>query len=242
METTTTRPRTSPPPPPPKPKSKAPYSNGNGSDHQQTSYDENVNNNVESFYQNNHHSNNNNNSVSVNNNNHHFYSSLPPSHEQVVMTPRGKTSNSTVILIERKLVEEVSDRVHVAGGEHQGIIINKDVVKGKNVENFWCFTSRKHFLSDQKSAKVTAHLTLEFRVFLVSAKTDEHTQESRTLRFWFRDWLTDGERKAQVAQDFFKELVSPKEFPRGFNLTQISCTIFFIPFFHPQITLASSKR
>lgn len=47
------------------------------------------------------------------------------------MTPRGKTSNSTVILIERKLVEEVSDRVHVAGGDHQGIIINKDVVKGE---------------------------------------------------------------------------------------------------------------
>lgn len=48
------------------------------------------------------------------------------------MTPKGKTSNSTVILIERKLVEEVSDRVHVAGGDHQGIIINKDVVKGKD--------------------------------------------------------------------------------------------------------------
>lgn len=133
METTTTRPRTSPPPPPPKPKSKAPYSNGNGSDHQQTSYDEHVNNNVENFHQNKNHTNNNinNNSVSVNNNNHHYYSSLPPSHEQVVMTPRGKTSNSTVILIERKLVEDVSDRVHVAGGPHQGIIINKDIVKGK---------------------------------------------------------------------------------------------------------------
>lgn len=56
---------------------------------------------------------------------------------------------------------------------------------------------------------------MEFRVFLVSAKTEQHTQESRILRFWFRDWLTDGERKAHVAQDFFRELVSPKEFPRG---------------------------
>lgn len=140
METTTTRPRNSPPPPPPKPKSKAPYSNGNGLDHQQTSYDEHVNNNVDNFYQKNNHTNgNNNNSVNVNNNNQHYYSSIPPSHERVVMTPRGKTSNSTVILIERKLVEEVSDRVHVAGGEHQGIIINKDVVKGKRVENFWWF-------------------------------------------------------------------------------------------------------
>jgi hypothetical protein len=71
--------------------------------------------------------------------------------------------------------------------------------------------------TDQKSAKVAPHLTLEFRVFLVSAKTEQHTQESRTIRFWFRDWLSDGERKAQVAQDFFRELVSPKEFPRGFT-------------------------
>lgn len=71
------------------------------------------------------------------------------------------------------------------------------------------------FIIDQKSAKTPSHLTLEFRVFLKSAKTDQHTQESRILRFWFRDWLTDGERKAHVAQDFFRELFSPKEFPRG---------------------------
>ena len=52
-------------------------------------------------------------------------------------------------------------------------------------------------------------------MFLVSAQTGQHTQEARTIRFWFREWLSDGERKAQVAQDFFRELVSPKEFPRG---------------------------
>lgn len=142
METTTTRPRNSPPAPPPKPKSKSPYNNG--SDHQQTSYDEHVNNNVENFYQN-HQTNNNNNSngngTSINNNHQHYYSSLPPSHEQVVMTPRGKTSNSTVILIERKLVEEVSDRVHVAGGDHQGIIINKDIVKGEQSSSIAWLTS-----------------------------------------------------------------------------------------------------
>ena len=54
-------------------------------------------------------------------------------------------------------------------------------------------------------------------MFLVSANTGQHTQEARTLRFWFREWISDGERKAQVAQDFFRELVSPKEFPRGIN-------------------------
>ncbi|KAL5277264.1 hypothetical protein ACFFRR_002473 [Megaselia abdita] len=118
--------------------------------------------------------------------------------EQVVMTPKGKTSNSTVILIERKLVNEINERVHVAGGEHTGIIINKDTSAG------------------QKSANVAAHLSLEFRVFLVSANSGKHSQESRTLRFWYRSWLNDEGKMAQVAQDFFRELVSPKDFPRDY--------------------------
>ncbi|XP_055844112.1 uncharacterized protein LOC129910668 isoform X4 [Episyrphus balteatus] len=118
--------------------------------------------------------------------------------EQVVMTPKGKTANSTVILIERKLVDEINDRVHVAGGDHTGIIINKDTVNG------------------QKSATIRAQLSLEFRVFLVSANSGKHSQEARTLRFWFRDWLKDEEKQAHIAQDFFRELVSPKEFPRDY--------------------------
>ncbi|KAI8036225.1 hypothetical protein M5D96_011085 [Drosophila gunungcola] len=125
-------------------------------------------------------------------------SQSPPRTEQVVMTPRGKTANSTVILIERKLVGEINDRVHVAGGDHTGIIINKDTVAG------------------QKSASKAAALSLEFRVFLVSANTGKHSQESRTLRFWFRDWLTNDEKQAHIAQDFFKELVSPQDFPRDY--------------------------
>lgn len=119
MDTTTIRPRTSPPAPPPKPKNKA----QNGSEfHNEHITNNNIDNyqHINSYQNNNHHTNNNNN----------FYLSVPPCDEQVVMTPKGKTSNSTVILIERKLVEEVSERVHVAGGDHSGIIINKDVVKG----------------------------------------------------------------------------------------------------------------
>ncbi|XP_060664590.1 uncharacterized protein LOC132797098 isoform X4 [Drosophila nasuta] len=125
-------------------------------------------------------------------------SQTPPRTEQVVMTPRGKTANSTVILIERKLVDQINDRVHVAGGDHTGIIINKDTIAG------------------QKSASKAAALSLEFRVFLVSANTGKHSQESRTLRFWFRDWLTNDEKQAHIAQDFFKELVSPQDFPRDY--------------------------
>lgn len=114
------------------------------------------------------------------------------------MTPRGKTANSTVLLIERKLVQQVGERTHVAGGDHRGIIINKDAAAGQNAE------------------RSPAQLSLEFRVFLVSANTGQHSQESRKIRFWFRDWLHDGEVQAHVAQDFFRELVSPKEFPRDY--------------------------
>lgn len=125
--------------------------------------------------------------------------SLPPpgDQESVVMTPRGKTATSTVILIERQLVERIGERQHVAGGQHAGIIINKDE------------------LAERRSDRLQPQLSLEFRVFLVSAQTGEHSQESRALRFWFRDWLSDGDRQAHVAQDFFRELVAPKEFPRS---------------------------
>lgn len=83
-------------------------------------------------------SNNNNNKITNENQNIDIYlnnGSLPPEEEQVVMTPRGKTSNSTILLIERKLIEEISERVHVAGGDHKGIIINKDAIKGELKES-----------------------------------------------------------------------------------------------------------
>lgn len=80
-----------------------------------------------------------------------------------------------------------------------------------------------------------AQLSLEFRVFLVSAQTGKHTQESRTLRFWFRHLKTDNKEhsdteQAAVAQDFFRELVSPQEFPRGikkflWNLAKLICLV-----------------
>ncbi|XP_058128215.1 uncharacterized protein LOC131291370 [Anopheles ziemanni] len=121
-----------------------------------------------------------------------------PDEEQVVMTPLGKTNTSTVLLVERKLIEAVGERTHVAGGDHRGIIINKTTEEP---------SSRQ---------RDPAQLSLEFRVFLVSANTGQHSQESRRIKFWFRPWLTSDDVQAQVAQDFFRELVSPKEFPRDY--------------------------
>nr|CAI5832030.1 unnamed protein product [Callosobruchus analis] len=131
--------------------------------------------------------------------------------EQVVMTPKCKTSNSTTLIIERRKVKKANDKMHVAGGEHTGIIINKETAA-------------------ENGETSPAQLSLEFRVFLVNKETGKHTQESRTLMFWFRDTNllqngttnggardeTDADMQATTAQDFFRELVSPQEFPRDY--------------------------
>ncbi|XP_076647535.1 uncharacterized protein LOC143356049 isoform X4 [Halictus rubicundus] len=122
--------------------------------------------------------------------------------EHIVMTPKCKTANSTTIIIERQALEppaenEKENNVHVAGGNHKGIVINKQAVAVTNGEVH------------------PAHLCLQFRVFLVSGQTGKHTQESRTLQFWFVDALSEAEHPS-VAQEFFRELVSPQEFPRDY--------------------------
>lgn len=53
--------------------------------------------------------------------------------EQVVMTPKCKTANSTTLIIERRAVKNTNEKMHVAGGEHTGIIINKETTNGKIV-------------------------------------------------------------------------------------------------------------
>ncbi|KAG8243875.1 hypothetical protein J6590_035490 [Homalodisca vitripennis] len=116
------------------------------------------------------------------------------------MTPKGKTANSTTLMIERRKIKDEneikSDKIHVAGGAHQGIIINKAT-------------------ASEGGDEVPAQLSLEFRVYLVNAQTGTHTQESRTLQFWFSSRLPDRDHPT-IAQEFFKELVAPQEFPRDY--------------------------
>lgn len=118
--------------------------------------------------------------------------------DHIVMTPKSKTSNSTTLAIERQTIpieSKPSDKMHVAGGDHRGIVINKEIAS--------------------KGDDIPAQLSLEFRVFLVNAQTGMHTQESRILQFWFSADLREREQ-ATVAQEFFRELVSPQEFPRDY--------------------------
>ena len=61
---------------------------------------------------------------------------------------------------------------------------------------------------------IPAHLHLEFRVYLKSAKTERFIQERRALGFWFKPQVSHSQHAA-FAQDFFKTLVAPVDFPRG---------------------------
>ncbi|XP_029166241.1 uncharacterized protein LOC114937063 isoform X4 [Nylanderia fulva] len=122
--------------------------------------------------------------------------------EHIVMTPKCKTSNSTTLIIERQTLEPPAENgnesnVHVAGGDHKGIVINKQAAAVTNGE------------------VCPAQLCLQFRVFLVSAQTGKHTQEQRTLQFWFTNTLSETEQPS-IAQEFFRELVTPQEFPRDY--------------------------
>lgn len=53
--------------------------------------------------------------------------------DQIVMTPKCKTSNSTTLIIERKSKATLNGdgTMHVAGGDHKGIVINKTAQSGK---------------------------------------------------------------------------------------------------------------
>jgi hypothetical protein len=133
------------------------------------------------------------------------------------MTPLKKAPGCTSLLVERQKKVQVAENggkgdAHVAGGAHQGLVINKR-------EGGTCvsITQKGNFLiHDSIDAGVAdlpaAQLALEFRVFLVSAQTGKHIKESRTLRFWC---TCDEHHQATLAQDFFKHLVSPNDFPRG---------------------------
>lgn len=118
--------------------------------------------------------------------------------EQIVMTPRKKAEGQTTIKMERVARQQLDkgNVMHEAGGDHRGIVINR-------------LASRD---DDDNSAP---DISLEFRVFLTNVVTESHTRESRELKFWFKPGVAENDQR-HAAQEFFKELVSPSDFPRDY--------------------------
>ncbi|XP_012940399.1 uncharacterized protein LOC101864404 isoform X2 [Aplysia californica] len=116
--------------------------------------------------------------------------------EEVVMTP-SKRGKVTHIKIERKKKQQVNpeDVVHVAGGQHQGLVVNRPDA------------------ADEDLGK--PQLQLGFMCFLVDQKTDEQYVESRKLKFWYVTGC-DYYNQVTTAYEFFKELVRPENFPRDY--------------------------
>ncbi|XP_076366742.1 uncharacterized protein LOC143255252 isoform X2 [Tachypleus tridentatus] len=114
------------------------------------------------------------------------------------MTPTRRGHGHTRIKIERVQQTDVNNSsvMHVAGGDHKGIVINKEESSDDDDQSF-------------------AQLSLEFKVFLTNAANNTHTQESRQLKFWFKSEVSEPDQM-RSAQNFFKELVSPVEFPRDY--------------------------
>ena len=154
--------------------------------------------------------------------------------ERIVMTPKKKTRNSTTLMMERKVVlpDGKDGKVHIAGGSNAGIVVNKDGAASST--------------DTSGGGDNPAHLFLEFRVFLVNANTKRFTQEKRRISFWFKEAFPESQR-AYAAQEFFKTLVSPIDFPRGDvrKTNAHGCVSFHLKisiFFCLQITLGSSRR
>ena len=123
-----------------------------------------------------------------------------------MMTPLKKEFDHTVLRVQRASLGEmngngVSDNGsrHVAGGQHQGIIINKQLPNDAE-------------LNDMASCD----LRLSFKVFLINAITQIHQQESRELRFWFAPNVPYDNGRLQCAQAFFRALVNPSDFPKTY--------------------------
>lgn len=116
--------------------------------------------------------------------------------EEIVMTP-SKRGNMTCIRIEklRKTQLDTSQVAHVAGGQHTGLVINKQATETRDAS--------------------PPQLQLEFKCFLVDRKSGKHVPESRVLKFWFSP-DTDYFEKVSSAYDFFKELIKPEQFPRDY--------------------------
>jgi nucleoside phosphorylase len=116
--------------------------------------------------------------------------------EEVVMTP-SKKGKTTVIRIEkvRRSSIDQTQVAHKAGGQHSGLVINKQ--------------------TSGADEDASPHLQLEFKCFLVDQKTGSHVPESRTLKFWFAADTIYLDRVTS-AYEFFKELVRPDQFPRDY--------------------------
>lgn len=119
------------------------------------------------------------------------------SDEEVVMTPTKKGNTTHIRIEKRKKLDFGGDdqTVHVAGGQHRGLVVNKQISDDADLGR--------------------PQLQIGFNCFLVDQKTEKRVVESRRLKFWYVD-DTGYLDQVTTAYEFFKELVQPANFPRDY--------------------------
>lgn len=120
--------------------------------------------------------------------------------DKIVLTPTKKARMSTTLVMERTHKSADSSKVlHVAGGEHKGIIINKEISESS------------------ANDETPAHIELQFKVYLQDKAKHETllTQEIRTLKFWYSPGMSEAE-EMRNGHEFFKELIRPDDFPKDY--------------------------
>ncbi|KAG8198073.1 hypothetical protein JTE90_020903 [Oedothorax gibbosus] len=112
--------------------------------------------------------------------------------EKIVMTPSKKGKDHTTVILERLKVTDMDENniIHMAGGDHEGIVIYKEVGLGR-------------------STMKPPELVLGFKVMLKSSSSNKHAQENWQLRFWFKN--VQDQEKIESAESFLTELIPSKE-------------------------------
>ncbi|KAF7259887.1 hypothetical protein EG68_02401 [Paragonimus skrjabini miyazakii] len=117
-----------------------------------------------------------------------MYVTMTPIHFDKMKTIRFERTNR----LDQALVH------HVAGGQHAGIIVNKEVY------------------GDSLSVVDNPEMQLEFTCVMYNSRTAEMHAETRRLKFWFTKGAQQYARLDE-SYAFFRELVNPDSFPRDYT-------------------------
>ncbi|CAH8454499.1 unnamed protein product [Heterobilharzia americana] len=116
-------------------------------------------------------------------------------HSYVVMTPFS-LDNMKIIRFERTKNLDESLVHHIAGGQHSGIIVNKECKLKKEPMDI-------------------PEMQLQFTCVMFNNRTSETHAENRRLKFWFSKGAQQFDRLDE-SYDFFQELIDPSSFPRDY--------------------------
>ncbi|CAF1022702.1 unnamed protein product [Rotaria sordida] len=117
--------------------------------------------------------------------------------EYVILIPLQKTSTINIVLIERRKVNDITDKniLHIGSGRNVDFIIYKNSLPAQ---------------PDNEPVQFSS----QFKVFMIDKKTQELHQENRILRLWFYS-LTQNQCLYD-ANELIRLLFKSDEFPRDY--------------------------